>query len=136
MLETGGAAPHDVKDGWLNRLVGLLPRRNGEAVAIAPTVPLALRGPADVISYAPSALRQAPDELLQRVQQLYADDAQLHALVVDGDGRARDGDAVAAPEPEPISAASRRASSRGPTARASPCSRARAGTPTARRRSA
>ncbi len=80
VLETGGAAPHDVKDGWLNRLVGLLPRRHGEAIAIAPTVPLALRGAADVISYAPAASRQAPDDLLQRVQQLYADDAQLHAL--------------------------------------------------------
>jgi uncharacterized protein (DUF1501 family) len=80
VLETGGAAPHDVKDGWLNRLVGLLPRRRGEAIAIAPTVPMALRGAAEVISYAPAASRQAPDDLLQRVQQLYADDAQLHAL--------------------------------------------------------
>ena len=80
MLESGGAAPHDVKDGWLNRLIALLPRTSGEAVAIAPTVPLALRGPAEVISYAPSTARQAPDDLLQRVQQLYAQDAQLHAL--------------------------------------------------------
>ena len=93
VLETGGAAPHDVKDGWLNRLVGLLPRRSGEAIAIAPTVPLALRGPADVISYAPAASRQAPDELLQRVQQLYADDAQLHALW----STAMDARAMAAP---------------------------------------
>ena len=80
VLESGGLAPYDVKDGWLNRLVALLPQRHGEAIAIAPTVPLALRGPADVISYAPSASKQAPDELLQRVTQLYADDAQLHAL--------------------------------------------------------
>jgi uncharacterized protein (DUF1501 family) len=80
VLESGGAAPHDVKDGWLNRLIALLPRTSGEAVAIAPTVPLALRGPAEVISYAPSTARQAPDDLLQRVQQLYAQDAQLHAL--------------------------------------------------------
>jgi uncharacterized protein (DUF1501 family) len=80
VLESGGVAPYDVKDGWLNRLIGLLPRAHREAVAIATTVPLALRGPAEVISYAPSAARQPPDDLLQRVQQLYADDAQLHAL--------------------------------------------------------
>ena len=98
MLETGGVAPYDVKDGWLNRLLGLLPRAHGEAVAIAPTVPLALRGPAEVISYAPSAARQAPDDLLQRVQQLYAEDAQLHALwatAMDARGMA----SPAAPEP-------------------------------------
>jgi uncharacterized protein (DUF1501 family) len=80
VLESGGSAPHDVKDGWLNRLIGLLPRSHGEAVAIATTVPLALRGPAEVLSYAPSAARQPPDDLLQRVQQLYAQDVQLHAL--------------------------------------------------------
>jgi len=57
-----------------------LPRQHGEAIAIAPTIPLALRGAADVATYAPTAPRQAPDEFLQRVQQLYADDAQLHAL--------------------------------------------------------
>jgi uncharacterized protein (DUF1501 family) len=80
VLESGGAAPHDVKDGWLNRLIALLPRSHGEAVAIATTVPLALRGPAEVLSYAPSVARQPPDDLLQRVQQLYASDVQLHAL--------------------------------------------------------
>jgi len=95
VLETGGAAPHDVKDGWLNRLVALLPRRAGEAIAIAPTVPLALRGPAEVLSYAPAASRQAPDDLLQRVQQLYADDAQLHALW----STAMDARAMATPSP-------------------------------------
>ena len=80
VLESGGSTPFEVKDGWLNRLVSMLPRRTGEAIAIMPTVPLALRGPAEVGSYAPAALQQAPDELLQRVQQLYAQDAQLHAL--------------------------------------------------------
>ncbi|HEV7578262.1 MAG TPA: DUF1501 domain-containing protein [Caldimonas sp.] len=95
VLETGGLAPYDVKDGWLNRLVALLPRQGGEAIAIAPTVPLALRGPAEVISYAPSASKQAPDDLLQRVQQLYADDAQLHALW----STAMDARAMASPSP-------------------------------------
>jgi uncharacterized protein (DUF1501 family) len=80
VLESGGSAPFEVKDGWLNRLIALLPKKNGEAIAITPTVPLALRGKAEVTSYAPAATQQAPDDLLQRVQQLYAQDAQLHAL--------------------------------------------------------
>jgi uncharacterized protein (DUF1501 family) len=80
VLETGGARPYQVKDGWLNRLVGLLPQRKDEAIAFAPTVPLALRGSTPVTSYAPSALPQATDDLLMRVGQLYADDPQLHGL--------------------------------------------------------
>ena len=80
VLETGGAQPYQVKDGWMNRLVAALPKARGEAIAFAPTVPMALRGRADVGSYAPSALPQAPDDLLARVGQLYSSDRQLHPL--------------------------------------------------------
>jgi uncharacterized protein (DUF1501 family) len=80
VLESGGSAPYELKDGWLNRLVALLPDRSGKAIAIAPTVPLALRGDAKVGSYAPSAPKRASDELLERVDQLYAKDDQLHAM--------------------------------------------------------
>jgi uncharacterized protein (DUF1501 family) len=80
VLETGGAAPYQLKDGWMNRLLALLPRAGKEAIAFAPSVPLALRGAHEVASYAPSALPQASDDLLLRVQQLYAADPQLHAL--------------------------------------------------------
>ncbi|MEM5384504.1 DUF1501 domain-containing protein [Paraburkholderia phymatum] len=96
VLETGGASPYQVKDGWLNRLVGMMPGANRanrastratngattreNAIAFAPTVPMALRGPAGVASYAPSALPQAPDDLLVRVSQLYEQDAQLRPL--------------------------------------------------------
>ncbi|SAK55613.1 PF07394 family protein [Caballeronia calidae] len=80
VLETGGAAPYRLKDGWMNRLVSMLPAPRADAVAFAPTVPLALRGRAEVTSYAPSSLPQAPDDLLTRVSQLYAGDAQLHPL--------------------------------------------------------
>jgi uncharacterized protein (DUF1501 family) len=80
VLESGGTAAYQLKDGWLNRLVALLPKRAKDAIAFAPTVPLALRGAAPVSSYAPSALPAASDDLLLRVQQLYAADPQLHAL--------------------------------------------------------
>lgn len=83
LLETGGTAPYASKDGWLNRLAGLLndgapaPLR---ALAIAPTVPLALRGAAPVSNYAPSALPEASEDLLARVSQLYANDGELGPL--------------------------------------------------------
>lgn len=80
VLESGGTAPYQLKDGWMNRLVALLPKSGREAIAFATSVPLALRGPAAVTSYAPSALPAATDDLMARVQQLYAGDAQLHAL--------------------------------------------------------
>jgi uncharacterized protein (DUF1501 family) len=86
VLETGGAAPFALKDGWMNRLAGMLPRGASgvrsahEAIAFAPTVPMALRGSVEVASYAPSALAQPNEDLLLRAGQLYAKDAQLHAL--------------------------------------------------------
>jgi uncharacterized protein (DUF1501 family) len=80
VLETGGSAPYQVKDGWMNRLLGALPRQGKDAIAFAPAVPLALRGAVEVASYAPSRLPHANEDLLQRVERLYASDAQLHSL--------------------------------------------------------
>ena len=80
VLESGGAGAYQVKDGWLNRLLGLLPADQARAIAVSVTVPLALRGTHDVASYAPSALPQANGDLLQRVAMLYEGDAQLHSL--------------------------------------------------------
>lgn len=80
VLETGSSAPYQLKDGWMNRLVGMLPRRGKEAIAFAQAVPMALRGAMEVASYAPTTLPQADGDLLQRVEQLYAGDSQLHAL--------------------------------------------------------
>ena len=78
VLESGGAGAYRVKDGWLNRLLTQLP--GGKAVALAPTVPLALRGAVPVESYAPSNLPQAGDDLLIRIGDLYAQDPQLGPL--------------------------------------------------------
>ncbi len=80
VLETGGTSAYQVKDGWMNRLLTLLPSTQNEAIAFAATVPMALRGKIEVASYAPSALPQASDDLLMRVEQLYAEDPQLHSL--------------------------------------------------------
>lgn len=84
LLETGGSAPYATKDGWLNRLVTLTGEtQRGEmprALAIAPAVPLALRGDAPVSSYAPSALPAASDDFMARVGALYEADSELASL--------------------------------------------------------
>ena len=80
VLETGGRIPYERRDGWMNRLIGLLPGAGREAIAFAPAIPLALRGSAPVTSYAPSSLPRASEDLLSRVEDLYAGDAQLHGL--------------------------------------------------------
>ncbi|QMW23055.1 DUF1501 domain-containing protein [Sandaracinobacteroides saxicola] len=78
VLESGAAAVHALRDGWMNRLTGAL--AGSSAVAIAPVIPLALKGPANVTSYAPSNLPDAQEALLSRVTRLYAADPLLHPL--------------------------------------------------------
>ena len=80
VLETGGLAAYQLKDGWLNRLLGLLPSDDSKALALSDTVPMALRGSHQVSSYAPSKLPGPTDDLLQRVSSLYETDQQLHSL--------------------------------------------------------
>ena len=80
VLETGGTQPYQLKDGWLNRFLALLPKSEAEAIAVSTTIPAALRGRVEVTSYAPSALPEAPDDLLVRVSSMYASDPQLHSL--------------------------------------------------------
>lgn len=80
VLETGGILPYALKDGWMNRLMSVLPRHGKEAVAFSPTIPLALQGSVEVTTFAPSNLPQAKEDLLLRVQQLYASDKQLKPL--------------------------------------------------------
>ena len=80
VLETGGTQPYQVRDGWLNRLVSMMPHEKDEAIALAATVPMALRGPMPVTSYAPSSLPDATDDLMARVGVLYDKDPELHPL--------------------------------------------------------
>lgn len=79
VLETGGVSAYQLKDGWMNRLLRLLPSGD-KAIALAATVPMALRGPLEVASYAPSSLPDASDDLLARVTAMYEGDKQLHPM--------------------------------------------------------
>ena len=80
VLETGGKQAYAETIGWMNRLVAALPQGDNRALALAPGIPMALRGPAPVTSYAPSRLQQPGGDLLGRVSALYADDPQLAGL--------------------------------------------------------
>jgi uncharacterized protein (DUF1501 family) len=80
MLESGASRPYGRDDGWIGRLLTMLPKPEVNALAVAPAVPLALRGPIASNSYAPSRLPDANADLMQRLTTLYAEDAQLSKL--------------------------------------------------------
>jgi len=80
ILETGGDRAYKLQDGWMNRLLAMLPAGDARAIAVSATVPVALRGSRPVSSFAPSALPDASDDLLARVGQMYGGDAMLHPL--------------------------------------------------------
>lgn len=73
VLEAGGISPSTSLGGWLNRaLTALAEESHGrDAIALASTVPLVLRGPATVTSWAPSRLPDADDDTLARIRQIY-----------------------------------------------------------------
>src|SRR5690606_10437448 len=81
ILESGAPHPYARRDGWIGRLLSLLPR--GRAVAVAPTLPLVLQGSADVVSYVPSGEEDPSEDLLERVGLLYSGDAALHRLWIE-----------------------------------------------------
>ncbi len=80
VLETGGPKPYHLNDGWLNRLLTLLPKSAAQAMALSATIPVALRGAVEVGSYAPSNLPEAREDLKSRVAMLYESDPMLHEL--------------------------------------------------------
>ena len=89
VLESGYSAPGHTDSGWLNRLLGGLPKgervaRASEtrALAIGANAPLVIRGSTPVLGWAPPALKQADPELPQRLTDLYAHTDPLLARVL------------------------------------------------------
>ncbi len=80
VLETGATRPYGRDDGWMNRLLTLLSGSERRALALANSIPPALRGTIAVGSYAPSKLPDADAGLMERIAMLYAEDAQLAPL--------------------------------------------------------
>ncbi len=77
VLESGGVRPHELNTGWLGRA---LANRGGaplQAVALETAVPLVLRGPAEVDTWAPSTLPEPTADLVARLEALYRTDPVL-----------------------------------------------------------
>ncbi len=76
LIENGSDQPYGLADGWANRaLLGLPERlksgRGDLGVALAPSTPLMMRGPARVTSWSPSILPAPAPDLLTRLKGLY-----------------------------------------------------------------
>ena len=77
VLESGGSRPYELTDGWLGRALRSSGVPGIGGLALGASVPLVLRGSEVVDSWAPSTLSEPPPDLLNRLQQLYGDDAAL-----------------------------------------------------------
>ena len=78
VLENGTADPLNVNDGWLNRALQVLPNRvsgGNLAIALSQTVPLVLYGGRPVSAWAPSSFPDLDALTLDRISQLYRNDA-------------------------------------------------------------
>lgn len=78
VLESGGTRPYELGTGWLARalVAGGSPARM-KAVALETAVPLVLRGPAEVDTWAPSNLPEPAPDLVARLEAMYRTDAGL-----------------------------------------------------------
>lgn len=74
-LENGTAQPSGASSGWLNRCAAAL--HGAEALSVSAVTPLIMRGPGAVSSWSPPLPTAVNPILLQRLQPLYAADAQL-----------------------------------------------------------
>jgi uncharacterized protein (DUF1501 family) len=74
VLESGGERPFAVDTGWLARALASDARRG---IALNTAVPLVLRGPGEVDTWAPSAGPEPTGELLARLERLYHEDRVL-----------------------------------------------------------
>lgn len=83
LLESGASRPFGLADGWANRALSGLPGvlkagRKDLGVAIAPSMPLMMRGDAPATSWSPSILPQPSADLVMRIKAMYdAGDPEL-----------------------------------------------------------
>jgi uncharacterized protein (DUF1501 family) len=83
VLENGAKTPMGALDGWLNRALTLF-SGSGQALAIAQTPSLILRGMAPVGSWAPDVLPPTQDDLMTRLAMLYDEDTLLGPALQEG----------------------------------------------------
>lgn len=80
VLESGVGEPYKRKDGWMNRLLSLVPSSEARAIAISATIPLALRGSVEVSNFAPTKMPEASDDLRNAMSAIYQQDKQFSPL--------------------------------------------------------
>lgn len=93
VLESGGTRPYELSTGWLGRALAITAAASPiKAVALETAVPLVLRGPAEVDTWAPSALPEPSADLVARLESMYRNDPVLaQALMRARDLRAQPG---------------------------------------------
>jgi uncharacterized protein (DUF1501 family) len=74
VLESGGVRPFELSTGWLGRAMA---RNNTKSMALNTAVPLVLRGPGVVDTWAPSTLPEPGADLVARLGKMYAADPAL-----------------------------------------------------------
>lgn len=94
LLESGGQRPYELATGWLGRA---LAGTRSKGLALQAAVPLVLRGPAEVDSWAPSTLPDPAPDLLARLERLYDADPGLAQALARARGLRAAGMPTAAP---------------------------------------
>ena len=74
VLESGAERPYELTTGWLARAQA---RSTSASLALATAVPLVLRGPGSVDTWAPSVLPEPGADLVARLGRMYASDPPL-----------------------------------------------------------
>jgi uncharacterized protein (DUF1501 family) len=83
LIENGTGKPCGRDIGWLNLALGIVERESKErsgvnlGFALGQSIPLILRGPAQVGSWSPSKLLQPDSDMLERLSRLYQTDPLL-----------------------------------------------------------
>lgn len=81
LLEVGGNQLGQVRDGWMNRMLGLYGAAGSNlGIAFNQTIPLILSGEVPVASWAPGGGEASP-EFLERLSQVYASDPLFSQLL-------------------------------------------------------
>ena len=90
MLENGSGKPYGAQDGWLNRaILGLNGGDRRLGLALGPSVPLILQGPAHVRSWSDSGLPAIDEDFLARMTVAYQNDPLFAAALRDARGGAK-----------------------------------------------
>lgn len=79
-LEKGAARLGDARDGWINRLIGVL-GLEFEGIAIGTNIPTLLRGNNEIVNYAPARLPKLTSDTMNRMKRLTAPDDVIGATV-------------------------------------------------------